>query len=307
MNAANLPVEDVAGDPLASASHEEVAACARLLAVSVAHHRAKFGVVPIATTDAQLGDPKHGSSAATLQRKALGTLKEALDPVLLRQVDNEQTPDAAGQVPPDETRHHMRISVTAPVWVSDLDGGPRRSATLRNVSWGGAAALCDDMPVAVGERVCLILPEARERNIEIDATLLRESMVECGREYGLRFDSLDQEDEERLPQVLRLLVTAPDHERRRSESRLVQRLEVGYAEEFQAMLEDISTGGMMLTVPEPLEIDQSLAISLSSADTPFALNLRARISALVDELAILRPRQRGVTDRGDVVEAATGA
>ena len=239
MNAANSPVEDVAGDPLASASHEEVAACARLLAVSVAHHRAKFGVVPIATTDAQLGDPKHGGSAATLERKALGTL----------------------------------------------------------------------MPVAVGERVCPILPEARERNIEIDATLLRESMVEGGREYGLWFDSLDQEDEERLPQVLRLLVTAPDHERRRWESRLVQRLEVGYGDagEFQAMLEDISTGSMMLTVPEPLEIDQSLAISLSSADTSFALNLRARISALVHGSAILRPRQRGVTDRGDVVEAAPGA
>ena len=41
----------------------------------------------------------------------------------------------------------------------------------------------------------------------------------------------------------------------------------------------------MLTVPDPLELDQSLLISLSSADTPFGLNLRARVvhQTLIEE------------------------
>ena len=43
-------------DPLANASPEELEACARLLAASVAHHRAKFGVVPIASSSDYLQD-----------------------------------------------------------------------------------------------------------------------------------------------------------------------------------------------------------------------------------------------------------
>jgi c-di-GMP-binding flagellar brake protein YcgR len=116
----------------------------------------------------------------------------------------------------------------------------------------------------------------------------------------------------------------PDQRRRRSEARLVQRLEVEYGDagEFRATLEDISASGLMLAVPDPLEIGQSLQISMSSVDTPFALNLRARVvhqtvvesggldmyrvglqfehpsprlrervSTLIRELALLRPRE----------------
>ena len=99
-----------------------------------------------------------------------------------------------------------------------------------------------------------------------------------GREFGLRFDSLSPSDEARLQQVLALLVSKPQAGRR-SEARLVQRFEIEYGDvgEFQTTLEDISVNGLMLMAPDPLEINQSLLISLSSADTEFTLNLRARV------------------------------
>ena len=229
----------------------------------------------------------------------------------------------SAQVPCDEQRRQMRISVTTGVKVSDVDGARICTATLRNISWGGAAVRCDDIPASVGGRLCLLLPAGHERLIKIIATVLRESLVDGGREYGLRFESLHPEDEDRLLEVLKILIAVPDQDRRRSEVRLVQRLEVEYGDagEFQATLEDISASGLMLTVPNALEIGQSLLISLTSSDTPFGLNLRARvvhqtlveecefdmyrvglqfehpspqlrdrISAVINELAILRPR-----------------
>ena len=327
MNIANLPLEETVDDPLFSTPRDELAACARLLAISVAHHRAKFGVVPIAISSAQLDDNPSDDAGVSLLKAARNTLEEALDMVRRREAEQtriEQTREKQGaHVPCHEQRRQMRISVTTAVEVSDLDGERVSTATLRNISWGGAAVRCDDIPAAVGGRVCLLLPAGRERLIKIVATVLRESLVEGEREYGLRFESLDPEDEDRLLEVLKILIAVPDQDRRRSEVRLVQRLEVEYGDagEFQATLEDISASGLMLTVPNALEIGQSLLISLTSSDTPFGLNLRARvvhqtlvedsdsdmyrvglqfehpspqlrdrISAVINELAIMRPR-----------------
>lgn len=293
MDAATLPANK-ADEPLSSLSSEELVACAKLLASSVAHHRIKFGIVPITTTDAELDDVKSNSASASLEREASSALQEALTQVRKREAAMRKLEQTSGrdeqQAGYEEKRRQIRISTTAPVHVSELNGEQSRPATLRNISWGSAAICCEDMPVPVGGQVRLFLPQGRDQFIEIEASVLRDSMVDGEHEYGLRFDSLDHDSEARLQQVLKLLMKSPDHDMRRSEGRLVQRLEVEYGDagEFTATLEDILTGGMLLMVPDPLEIDQSLAISLSSADTPFGLNLRARVvhQTLVDECGI---------------------
>ncbi|MEQ9688813.1 MAG: PilZ domain-containing protein, partial [Bauldia litoralis] len=65
----------------------------------------------------------------------------------------------------------------------------------------------------------------------------------------------------------------------RTEARLVQRLDVEYGDagELRATLEDISSGGLQLTVPDALEQGQSLLIALSNADGDCLLELRARV------------------------------
>lgn len=249
-------------------SQSELLACARLLALSVAEHRARFGVVPLTAHAGQI-DRLRRPDAPPLPAAANAVLDEALLLVKPRPVQ------PAGS----EKRRQLRISVTAPVQLSDPDQRWRMPATITNIAWGGAAVRCKGMQGSVDQRVCLHLPAGRNQSIAILATILRIDEPHGEPVYGLRFDSLAPEDEERLQKVLQILMSSPQQGERRQEARLVQRLDIEYGDagEFRATLEDISPGGLMLTVPESLEINQSLLVSLSSADTPFNLCLRARV------------------------------
>ncbi|MEM7543165.1 MAG: PilZ domain-containing protein [Pseudomonadota bacterium] len=262
-------------DPLDTLQPPELAACARLLASSLAHHRAKFGVVPIARADEQ-GDALNAASAKTLD-EALAIVKDKQ----ARSAQMQRTQMGA------EQRHHPRVSVNTPVRLA-ADNGEVHAGQLANISWGGAAVRCQRAQFDLNAQLTLIVPSGGGDHFSVQSTVLRESSVADEFEYGLRFESLDPEDEEKLEEVLRVLLCSAEHDDRRSEVRLVQRLEIEYGDagEFQATLEDISASGLMLTVPDPLEIDQSLLIALSSSDTPFALNLRARVvhQQLVDDV-----------------------
>jgi len=264
-------------------THEELLACARLLALSVAEHRARFGVIPLTNHAAEIDRLVQQPQQARLPDAASAAFSEALK--LIR--NSTRTP--AVVAPPakedfhsalSDKRRQLRISVTAPVQLSDPENRWLLPATIQNISWGGAAVRCKGMQGALEQRVCLHLPAGRNQKIAILATILRIEEVHGEPEFGLRFDSLSPEDEERLQQVLRILMMSSNPgDDRRSEARLVQRLEIEYGDagEFRATLEDISSSGLMLTVPEPLEINQSLLVKLSSTDTPFNLNLRARV------------------------------
>ena len=265
---------------IASMSQEELAACAQILALGIAQHRMKFGVIPLGpapTADAV--------GAARLREAVRSSLDEALllvrqkhaaqpAPVLLA-TDSAEAHAAAMR----EQRRQLRISVSASVQLGLLDSAASYKATLRNISWGGASVRCVDMDLHAGQRVRLQLPIGKHDKIATIATVLRATIVNGAAEYGLRFDSMTAADEERLEKVLDILVANPSPDARRSEARLVQRLEIEYGDsgEFCAVLEDISPSGVMLTVPDPLEIDQSLLVTLSGADTHHSLSLRARV------------------------------
>ena len=258
--------EPPAGEPR---TPDELLACAKLLAISLAEHRARFGVVPLATHKAALEDLQRTPQTAELPDGAAAAFHEAMSLVRAR----------PAQLMASDKRRQLRISVTAPVQLSDPDSRWLLPATINNISWGGAAVRCKGMTGAVEQRVCLHLPAGRNQKISILATILRIDQLHDEPLYGLRFDSLAPEDEERLQQVLKILMSSPQHGERRHEARLVQRLDIEYGDagEFRATLEDISASGLMLTVPEALEINQSLLVSLSSTDTPFNLSLRARV------------------------------
>lgn len=265
---------------LVALSHAELAACARLLALSVAEHRAKFGIIPLTSASEKLR-PGRLADHASLPREAKSAFHEALH--LVRGCTAQPEPrEAKGHLDLASTqdkRRQLRLSVTAPIQVADPEGTWKRAATLRNISWGGAAVIGQGLSLAAGDRVRLLLPAARGAKIPILAVVLRASPRAAGVEYAMRFDSLSPGDEDRLLQVLEILMNSPQTEGRRAEARLVQRLEVefGDAGEFGATIEDISSDGLKLTVLEPLEIDQSLLITLSSADTPLTLTLRGRV------------------------------
>lgn len=282
MNSVSRSIEDLANDAFDAFDRDQLVACARLLAVSVAHHRVKFGVIPIEKSSNEVGRVPATEAGASLKQAAANTVNEVLAVLhdAHAQAASELVGDGADTVidGPDK-RRQLRLSIRAPVQIRDLDGQWKCSATLRNISWGGAAVCCEEQIFEVGQRLLLSLPAAGEP-INIEVITLRHSISDEQHEYGLRFDSLGVDDEERLLEVLTILMGVSDADHHRAEVRLVQRLEVEYGDagEFRATLEDISSNGMMLTVPNPHEIGDSIQISLSSADTPFGLNLRARVA-----------------------------
>ncbi|MBK8960501.1 MAG: PilZ domain-containing protein [Proteobacteria bacterium] len=280
---------------IAALSQEELAACAQILALGIAQHRMKFGVIPLEAPPAT-----DSAGAARLRDAVRSSFDEALRLVRQKQTaqaqqaqraarDAAQAEDEA-QAAIREQRRQLRISVSAAVELGLVDSGDTCKATLRNISWGGASVRCQDMVLHAGQRVRLHLPIGKNDRIATIATVLRTTTVNGASEYGLRFDSMTSADEERLEKVLDILVANPSPDARRSEARLVQRLEIEYGDsgEFCAVLEDISPSGVMLTVPDPLEIDQSLLVTLSGADTHHSLSLRARVvhQTLVSECGI---------------------
>lgn len=282
-------------DAMAALSQEELAACAQVLALGIAQHRMKFGVIPLEAAPAT-----DGAGAARLREAVRSSFDEALRLVRQKQVaqakqaqhaaDNAARSDAAVQAALREQRRQLRISVSATVQLGLIDSAETCTASLRNISWGGASVRCQDMVLHAGQRVRLQLPIGKHDKIATVATVLRATTVNGASEYGLRFDSMTAADEARLEKVLDILVANPSPDARRSEARLVQRLEIEYGDsgEFCAVLEDISPSGVMLTVPDPLEIDQSLLVTLSGADTEHSLSLRARVvhQTLVTECGI---------------------
>ena len=261
-------------------SPDELRECAHLLALSVVQHRAKFGAIPLANSV-----PAHNTLRTVdehgLHDEASAAFDEALQ--LVRRQTPLTKPEAARVAAVtaalSEHRRELRVSVTTPVQISNLVGTQTHRATLRNISWSGASVTAAEDFASEGARVCLHLPVGRTEQIAIIATVLRAQALGDGREYGLRFDSLSFEAQERLQKVLEILIATPQDDVRRSEARIVQRLEIEYGDagELRASLEDISTSGLMLIVPDPLEINQSLLIELSSVDTPLSLKLRARV------------------------------
>ena len=109
--------------------------------------------------------------------------------------------------------------------------------------------------------------------------ILRISDAEGKLTYYTRFSRLRTADEELFEQLLEFLADSGDDPGQRKNARLTQRIEIQYddANELQASLEDISAGGLGITVPEPMELNQSLLAVISSTDEKCQLLLRARV------------------------------
>lgn len=247
-------------------------ACAKLLALGLASHRAKFGAVPLATHAGLVPELRRAPEAFALEAAAESALAEAL--ALLGTRTEPAVPGRSS-----EQRRQPRISLSAPVKLSEPGSRWLLAGTALNISWGGASVQCKGLLSEAGHQVCVHLPAADGGSISILATIVRVEGEQPDCLYALRFESLDPEDERRLQQILVALMQAPLEDGRRAEPRLVQRLEIEYGDagEFRATLEDISANGLMLTVPDELAIDQSLLITLSCPESPRDLCLRARV------------------------------
>jgi len=282
------------------ATPEELAACIQLLALSIVQHRAQSGFVSLQSTAQALlpliENPSSDSQSASELAKQIGEIAdEGLERVRVlaeeakstqshsndNARDDQPSEDAAGSDQRLEKRQQLRISVTAPVkivWPGKTDP---ESAKLENISWGGAALRVEQIHLDAGDTLNILLPSTKGGSITIEAKVLRTWELHDAAGFGLatRFSSLSTADEAELENVLELLAQSSDSDGQRNHARLTQRLDLQFddLDELQATLDDISEGGLGITVPEPLQIGQSLQAVISAMDGDTSLKLRARV------------------------------
>jgi len=125
----------------------------------------------------------------------------------------------------------------------------------------------------------LSLPYKAGAAIPVTARIIRVARREDGKFVAaLRFTSISTEDEQRLEQILDMLLGGSGGGRR-EHARLVQRLDLHFddPEDVKATLEDVSKGGLKATVPKAFEEGQSVKLTISGVWGLKSLVLRAKV------------------------------
>lgn len=265
---------------LDEATQEELTACIRLLALSVVQHRASQSFVPFRDSANHLRPDSNNAEKAGLVVAGRSAAEEALELVRVIAADSPLEADPEPASAPSEKRKQLRINVTAPIQVIWPGDESPTDAKLQDISWGGASIKVNKVRMDKGDTLQILLPGTKGTPINIEAKCLRSWNLAKGDGEGIavRFSSLATGDEDELEDVLILLAQSADSEGLRQHARLTQRLDIQFDDyELRATLDDISAGGLGVTLPDPLKIGQSLQAVISTFDEGCSLKLRARV------------------------------
>jgi c-di-GMP-binding flagellar brake protein YcgR len=271
-------------DLLREATPEELLSCIQLLAISVVQHRAKCGFVTLrqSTDELRSSDGEIANTGLFVQGKEI--LEEALEMVRALAAERAAMPVVVEDEPdktPTDNRTQLRIRVTVPIRILWPEDTKPVNAIMEDISWGGASIRVEEAKLDKGDTLRVILPRPQGGSISIDAKILRTWQNEDGAGFRLatRFFSLSTRDEAKLEDILEHLAQSADQEGKRNHARLTQRLDIQFddAQELQSTLDDISAGGLGITVPDALQIGQSLQAVISTLDESCYLKLRARV------------------------------
>lgn len=268
-------------ETVGEATLEQLYDCASLLALSVVQHRAKFGVVPFEQSATELYAARKESAETDLLAEGKQTLEDALKIIKAAAAmpSSKQSKPKTENIILEKKRQQIRINVSAPIFVLPPKVTTPIKAKLENISWGGAAIHTEQSIGEVGDFIRVVLPKYKGHQLTVQAEILRTWEIASEKAYAVRFSKVRTADEEVLQQLLEFLAESGDTTGQRENARLTQRIDIQYddASEFQVTLEDISAGGLGITVPEPMELDQSLLAAISTTDEQCQLLLRARV------------------------------
>ena len=265
---------------LGEASQEELTACIRLLALSVVQHRESGGFVPFRQTAEGLRPGGIEPDKAKLILDSRNAVEETLELVRAAAANTEPEPTSEPNTQSEEKRRQLRIKVTAPIQVLWPGDSAPTAAKLQDISWGGAAIRVDEVKMGSSETLQVLIPGTRGASISIEAKVLRSWSMPDGDGEGIavRFSNIATRDEDELEEVLKKLALSADCDGLRQHARLTQQLDIQFdGDELHASLQDISAGGLGVTVPDPLQIGQSLQAVISTLDGGHTLKLRARV------------------------------
>lgn len=176
----------------------------------------------------------------------------------------------------EEKRTQPRLKVSSLIKITSPSIAKEWQGSLTNISWGGVRIRTKEPLGNDGEVLDLSLPYHDGGDIDIKATIIRS--WEYGGMYNtsVRFSILHPKDESRLDNLLELLLNST-HDTHRKHTRFAHRIDVTFwdIDELKSTLEDISKGGMMITMPDPIDLNESIQIQLEGTDESYSLNLRA--------------------------------
>jgi Tfp pilus assembly protein PilZ len=184
-----------------------------------------------------------------------------------------------------ENRVHARIHVSTKVEVATPAG--MVEAELRDLSKGGACFQIAHPVGGLGETVELLLPSLDKSEIAVRGQIIRVTPLPSGmKEYGVRFDAVEPSMRQQLLDLIEVLLSASGGGRR-SHPRVARRIEVRFGQllDLKGILEDISKGGLMMTVNEPLVLYEEVDVTVPDLAGAELLILHARV---VNQLEVKR-------------------
>ncbi|MEZ5501696.1 MAG: PilZ domain-containing protein [Halioglobus sp.] len=268
---------------LERASPDELLSCIQLLAISIVQHRAQCGFVTLRNSTEQLRSAPDEPGATGLFLQSREVLEEALEMVRSLAAESASTRTTQEEQEQDyqDNRTQFRIKIALPVKVAWPRETKPVTATLEDISWGGASIHVAEARTESGDTLQIFLPRPQGGSISIEAKILRvwEHPDGNGHRIATRFSKLSTRDEAKLEAILEHLAQSADVEGQRSHARLTQRLDIQFDgdQELLSTLDDISSGGLGITVPDPVQIGQSLQIVISTLNESCSLKLRARV------------------------------
>lgn len=176
----------------------------------------------------------------------------------------------------EENRVHARIHVSTNIEVATPDGNVE--AQLRDLSKGGARFVTKASVGRVGETIELFLPSLMGEDIAVMAEIIRAQEGPDGHTVAVRFDAVDPQMRQPLQDLIEVLLTATGGGQRAA-PRVSRRMDIRYGQlgELRAILEDISHGGLAMTVGEPLVLYEELDVTVPDTAGDQLLILRARV------------------------------
>ncbi len=176
----------------------------------------------------------------------------------------------------EEHRVHARIHVATTITVASPGGNVE--AQLRDLSKGGARFVAPQPVGRVGETIELFLPSLTGEDITVMAEIIRSTEGADGHTVAVRFDAVDPAMRQPLHDLIEVLLTATGGGQRAS-PRVARRMDIRYGQlgDLRAILEDISRGGLAMTVAEPLVLYEELEVTVPDTAGDQLLILRARV------------------------------
>ncbi len=176
-----------------------------------------------------------------------------------------------------EKRVHARIHVSATIQV---DGGAiKGDAQLKDLSFGGARFETSQKVGEIGESVQLLLPGPGGCEIEIVGEIARIEAAPEGKSLvGVRFTDATPEMRGTLNHLIETLLEKRGSSER-AFPRVSRRMDIQYGDlsELKAILEDISLGGLAMTVADPLAFQEQIDVTVPDTAGDQLLVLRAKV------------------------------